>query len=233
MTENQRKSKIPNKQSLRNMKQFKDMSDDEFNEYYEKVVLGIDKDEIVQARYDKLLKQFEDEYDLSEMLPNDRAVLNSLISAILQLDDYRAMIREVTKQGILTPDKIGIMRELNTACTNLTREISSMQDDLKITRKSRKADKEESVINYLEDLKIKARTFARQKMQYIFCENCGQLLATVWWQVPEQKNNAIFVECKRKLPDETPCGWSKKIYAKDLLESGGSNKIENMPESMR
>jgi hypothetical protein len=235
MTENQEKQKIikiPNKNSMRNMRQYQNMSDADFDELYNKIIVGVDKDQLLQERFDRMMRQYQNEYDLSELLPNDRATLESLISAQMQLNDFETGLRLTQKEGI-SFNNISLIRELNEACSRLRKDISSMQDDLKITRKIRKSDKEQNVINFVEDLKKKANTFAHLKMNYIFCEKCGQLLATAWWQVPEQRGNEIKVECKRKLENETVCGWSKKFTAKELLAMGGSNRIELMPESIR
>lgn len=235
MEENPEKLKrlrTPNKNSMRNMKQYKDMSDEEFDSLYSEVVFGVKKDELAEEKFNRLMKQFEDEYDLTEMLPNDRVVLKNLISAMLQLDDYTDVLEEISKEGI-TQGNILIVRELNTICKTLRTGISEMQNDLKITRNVRKADKEVSVINYLEDLKVKAKTFAHRKMHYVFCEKCGQLLATIWWQINDSKNNVIVVTCNRKTEDGGTCGWSKRLTAKDLTEMGGTNRIEVLPESMR
>ncbi len=235
MTENEQKSKrirIPNRNSLRNMRQYKDMTDEEFDEFYNKIIIGADKDQLLQERFDRMMEQYQSEYDLSELLPNDRATLESLINAQMQLNDFEVSLRTVQKDGI-TFNTIALIRELNDACSKLRKDISSMQDDLKITRKIRKSDKEQSVLTFVEDLKKRAQAFSHLKMNYIFCEKCGQLLATVWWQVPEQKGNDIRVECKRKLPDETICGWSKKFTAKELKELSGSNRLANMPETIR
>jgi hypothetical protein len=233
MTKIDEKSKlrIPNRNSLRNMRQYKNMSDEEFNELYQKVIIGVDKDTLLQERFDRIKAEYDNEYDLSELLPNDRATLDSLIQAQIQLEDFSSDLRQIRKEEGISSTNILLIRELNDACSKLRKDISSMQDDLKIARKTRKSEKEQSVLSFLEDLKKKASMFAHLKMSYIFCEKCGQLLATVWWQT-DSKGNFISVECKHKLEDESICGWTKRFSTKELLE-GRSNKPDLLPESMK
>jgi hypothetical protein len=122
------------------------------------------------------------------------------------------------------------MEKINNMMTTLRRDISNMQNDLKITRKVRKGDKEESVINYIEDLKLKAKKFYDQKMSYVFCPKCNMLLATVWTLYPYGKNK-ITLTCNRKLQNGDLCNTTFTVSSKELVEKRGSNNQELLPES--
>lgn len=232
MTEKVKRLRAPSKNSLRNMKQYKNMTDEEFDAMYSQIVYGVEKDEVILERSARLMDQFEEEYDLSDMLPNDRMLLRNLVSAVIQLEDYETVSNALAKEGISSAN-IVTLDKLSAICNRLRSDISKMQEDLKITRKNRKADKEQSVIVAIEDLKKKAKLFYEQKMHYLFCEKCGVLLATVWWLQPDYKTNKIRVECHKKDENGQICGWWKEFSAKDILESGGSNRVDLMPESMR
>jgi hypothetical protein len=230
--EPENKRHAPSRNKLRSLKQYREMPEEEFSEAYSQLVFGASRDSVIREKYDRLMKQFEEEYDLSEMLPNDRVILKNLINAMLQLEDYEAQLMLVSKEGF-NNNNIVIVRELNNVCKALRNDISEMQDDLGITRKSRKNDKEASVLNTIEDLKKKAQQFYQQKMQYIICENCGTLLATVWWMKPEDVKSKIVVHCTRILDDDKQCNFTKAYTAKEILEMGGSNRKELLPESVR
>jgi len=221
-----------NKNSFRNMRQYKDLSDDEFDKIYNEMVFGVEKDEVIQDKFDRIMGDFENEYDLSELLPNDRIVLKSLVSAMIQLQDYEVFLNTASKEGV-NSNNIVTVEKISNICKSLRNDISNMQNDLGITRKTRKNDKEQNVLSFIEDLKKKAAQFSQQKMQYIFCEKCGVLLTTVWWKNPETSKNKIVVHCNRKLEDDEVCGWSKSFSSKELAELNGSNRLDLMPESMR
>lgn len=226
------RTRVPSKNSLRNMVQYKNLTDEEFEKMFQEKYIGVEFEEAQQERFDRLYKQFEDEYDLSEMLPNDRVVLKNLIDAMLSLEDYQGYLRSATLEGVGIGN-IAVIEKLGALCKSLRGDISQMQDDLKIKRKTRKSEKDESVITFIEELRKKSDDFYRQKMSFIYCENCGQLLSTVWFQNTEQRSNKITVHCHRKLEDEQVCGWEKTFLIKDLIENGGTNRPELMPERMK
>jgi len=231
MFDDNKRKRAPNRNIYRSLRQYKDLSDEEFEEEYSRIISGIKKDEIVEEKFNRLMAQFQEEYDLSEMLPNDRVVLKNLINAMIQLNDYDAMVTRLSREGVDT--NITVVEKLSNICKTLRNDISQMQTDLKITRRTRKSEKEQSLIAYHEELKKKAAQFYEQKMHYIFCENCGTLLATVWWLYPNNKTEKITVHCHRELEDGKVCNFRKEYNAKEIMEMGGSNKLENMPESLR
>lgn len=233
MTRRRRDSAMLAKSSMRNLGQYKGMTDEQFNEAYSQVTLGLSRDLATKEKFNRIMAQFEEEYDLEDMLPNDRIVLQDLINTMIQLEGYELVLIGMLREEEVNIDNITVTEKLNNICSRLRNDISSMQNDLKITKKIRQSDREQSVINYLEDLKVKAKTFYKEKMHYIVCEKCGNLLATVWWQNPEARSNTITIHCMRKGEDGHVCGWERIISAKEMTENGGSNKPEVLPESMR
>lgn len=225
-----RRASFSNKR-MRNLKQYKDLSDDEFNE-----VMDNKREEVVdtsadyEVRIEDKLKQFEEDYDLSDLKINDKEILRALVQAILSLEDYEQEVYKFRSMGI-TANNLEAIETITKTMTQLRGDISKMQDDLKITRKIRKSDQEASVIAYIDSLKQKAKEFYEAKMQYIFCPNCNMLLATVWTLYPTE-DNILKLVCKRELSDGNICNTSFTVNTKELLENKGTNKPEIMPDSM-
>ena len=185
----------PSETQLRNLKQFADMNEGDFEEYLQDSVgptlSRADKKQMEKAIKEKL-SDFDDDYDLSDLKINDRLVLRNLIRAIITLEDleneFYALRKDISNSNILLLDR------LSKVMNHLRRDISDMQDDLKLTRRIRKESQEENFATYLENLQEKARKFYRQKMLYIFCPECKRLLSTVWL-LQTEANNVLNLEC--------------------------------------
>lgn len=183
------------KKKLRNLQQFAEMTDEEFDEYFEGLVEQTRIDPQVQdEQIEEKLKEFESDYDLSDMKINDKLVLRNLIISLLSLEDletkFAGLRMDVSEETIVLLDK------LSRVMASLRSDISSMQNDLKLTRKIRKEGQEENFMTWLENTKRKAMKFYEQKMLYIFCPECKMLLANVWLLYPDE-NNVIDLHCKR------------------------------------
>jgi hypothetical protein len=226
-----RRLTLPDKKKIRNLKQYKNMSEEEFEEIWEKKITNSVFPIEFEKRIDRKLKEFEDDYDLSDLKVNDKLVLRALIQSILTLEDLEKVVFEIRKEGFDDIDNVLKLEKISTVMNKLRNDISNMQTDLKITRKHRKGDKETSVINYLEDLKLKAKQFYESKMSYVFCPKCNMLLGTVWFLYPYGKNKLIF-NCDRILENGEKCDGVVNISSKELMENRGTNNL-NIPESMR
>lgn len=224
-----------NYKRLRNLNQYKDLTDDEFEELWDKKLLGIESNKEFEGRIERKIKEFGVDYDLDDLKANDKLTLRGLAQAYITLEDLENYFYGQRLVGIDDSMILG-MEKMNNMMSNLRRDITNMQNDLKITRRIRKGDKEESVINYIEDLKVKARKFYQSKMAYIFCPECGMLLATVWTLFPESKNK-INLTCNRSIPPlgdatvGTKCGCNFTVITKELVIKG-SNRPELMPEAL-
>lgn len=226
-----RKKRTPSKNSLRNLPQYKNMPQEEFDAMFDDNSFELEHDQEMQDRVDSMYKQFEDSYDLSELMPNDRAVLFSMIRDIIRLEDLDKMITSESKN--ITPDNILGIKLLSEITERLKVSISKAQDDLKISRKVRKSDKEESVLAYLEDLKIKSKKFYYRKHLLILCPKCNELLFSGRWLYPDYSGNKVILSCHRKFPDGNYCDGHVEISSKELLDRGGSNFPDRLPEALR
>lgn len=215
----------------RHLVQYKDMTDEEFQEAIEAKDFGIETSKILEKRIEDKLAQFSEDYDLSDLKINDREVLRGLIQAIISLEDYEQFIFRIRSEG-LTTDNIVIIDRIQKTMADIRKSISDAQNDLNITRKVRKSDQETSVIAYIDGLKDKARRFYESRMSYIFCPKCNTLLGTIWTLYPEQERNKIALVCNRIQSDGTKCGEKIVVGTKEMLENKNTNKTGVAPESL-
>ena len=224
-------SKAPyNRNKIRNLAQYKDLTDDEFEEIWiDKFLHAAPSDEF-EDRISKKMDEFGDDYDLSDLKINDKASLRALIQAIISLEDYEQAMFQFRSDGI-SQNAINSIDKLNRVMSALRGDISKLQDDLNIKRKARQSDEDLSVLNYIDELKHKARKFYEAKNQYIFCE-CGMLLGTVWSLYVHEKDNKIRFKCNRKLEDGNICGKITTVSTENMANNKGSNSSELMPEGL-
>ena len=220
----------PNK--LRNLPQYKKMSDEDFEQVYLKMRTNAAPIQDFERRIELKLNEFEQDYDLNEMLINDKLILRALAQALIELEDLEVMSyrlrMEAEGDAGLTGDITLKMDKLSQNKNKLRQDISKLQDDLKITRKVRNSDKDESAKSFLEDLKRKAKKFYDEKMFYIYCPECNSLIGTIWLQSWESKQNVINLSCPK-------CKYvMRNINLNRYREKRMSSTNDAiMPESMR
>jgi hypothetical protein len=222
---------IPSKKRFRALKQYSPevMTDEEFEEFWAKKIAGMEASKDFESRIKSKIEEFSDDYDLDDLKANDKLVLRALAQAYITLEDYEIYSFNLRTEGGIGNINIVELEKTNNIMSSLRRDISNMQTDLKITRKIRKGEKEESVINTIEDLQQKAKEFYRNKMFYVWCDECQMLLFTGWFLYPETNKNKINLVCQRPLQDGGVCGNVVKVDSKFLLENRGIN-ISEVPE---
>lgn len=230
-TEVKKKKRSGKVNRMRNLGQYAKLSEEEFDEAMEKKEKGIETYEAFEKRINEKLDEFEKDYDLSDLKINDRDSLRALIQKQITLEDYEQHLFKIRSQGI-SEAHLPSLEKFQKAMSDLTADISKIQNDLMITRKVRKSDKEATALAYLESLKDKAKRFYESKMSYVFCEKCNMLLGTFWTLFPEEDRNKIALVCNRALPDGNICGHKTVVGTKGLLKERGTNAPEITPESM-
>jgi len=216
------------KRRVRNLSQYKDMTDEEFDELWDKQLVDAAPVKEFEDRIQRKIKEFENDYDVSDMKINDLNVLRALCQALITLEDMEQASYKMRAEGF-TGDNITKMEKVNRGMSDLRADISKLQDDLRITRKIRKGEREESVLAYIEKLKDKARRFARSRQMYIFCPKCKMLLGTLWTLYPDEERNKIRLVCNRVQDDGTKCNEVVHIGTSELLQRKGVN-IDDIPE---
>lgn len=215
------------KEGLRNLHQYKKMTDDEFEAFWENRSTGLEINQEFEKRVQRKLDEFERDYEVSDMKVNDFLALRALAQAFITLEDLEHYSYTLRHEGIdeNTISKLARIGELMSA---IRRDISTLQADLKISRKSRKGDKEESVLNFLEDLKSKAAKFYKDRMFYVFCPKCNMLMFTGWFLWPEG-NNKVRLHCERVLENGEKCTGTVFVSSKELVDNRGVN-TSNIPD---
>ena len=217
--------------SLRNLNQYKNLTDEEWEALQEELQIGQErKREVFETRIQDKITEFERDYDLSDMKFNDTETLRALCQAMISLEDYEQL--SFRFRDFENPDErasnLGTLGQINNISTKLRQDISSMQEDLKISRRIRQSDRELSVRDELTTLKQKAIKFYEEKMSYIYCDECNMLLSTVWFTFPHSENN-IKLTCGRVQEDGTLCDNVVELTTSDLMETKGKN-VEDVPD---
>lgn len=218
------------KEQVKRLKQYRDMTDEEFDEAWELKAFNTAQSEILEKRIQAKWEEFEKDYDIDDLKINDRESLRGLIQAIIALEDYEQFTFQMRTSG-LTAENINLMDKVGKVMSDLRNSISKYQDDLKITRKIRRSEQETSVLNYLEELKKKAREYYESKMMYVLCPKCNMLLSTVWFLYPNE-SNTLELTCHRTLDDGSLCGHKFTVNSQDLIANRGTNKEQNLPDSL-
>ena len=230
-TEEEIKAKQGKIKRQRNLPQYKNLSEDEFQAKMAQKALGIDVSAEFEKRIAKKYAEFDNDYDLSDLKINDREALRALIQAVITLEDYEQYLFKLRSAGI-TQDTLFTTEKLHKAMSDLRADISKLQGDLNITRKVRKSDQDVSVLAFIDGLKDKAKRFYESKMSYVFCPKCHMLLGTFWVQYPELERNKIALVCGRHLENGEICGEKIIIGTDELLKNRGTSDKLITPESM-
>lgn len=220
-----------NRKKLRNLRQYKDLEEDIFENLITQKELGREQSADFETRIAKKLAEFAEDYDLSDQKVNDKLSVRLLIQKYIALEDYEQLSYEIRSQG-LDLDSIIEFEKLNSLMSNMTSDIIKLQNDLGISRKARKGDQETTVLAELDRLKLKAKEFYEKKMMYVFCPKCNSLLATTWFLYPGEKYNKIQLVCNQKDNFGEICGEKFTVTSQELLSMRGANSM-SIPEAIR
>jgi hypothetical protein len=215
---------------LRHLKQYRDLTNDEFDEIMDQKAMGIESIKEFEDRINRKLKKFEEDYDLTDMKINDKETLRALAQNIITLEDLENFMYKTRMNGI-SDQNLMLIDKTTQQMSRIRSDISKQQSDLKITRKSRKADKEESILSLIKDSADKAKVMYEAKMSYVYCPECNMLLGTAWFLWPNVDNKLSF-KCNRKLDTGEICKGKAVFSSKELMKNRGTNKPSILPESV-
>jgi len=210
------------KESIRNLIQYKNLSDDEFDEYYENTILAnIKLDNTFNDSIKDKIEELAKDYDIDDLKYNDKMQLDDLATAMVTLEYLQKVLFAENITGI-DNDNIVFVDKLSRVISSIRSDVSKIQDDLKLSRKIRKSEKEENVLTYIENLRIQAKQKYEEVMSYIYCPKCKMLLGNTWFQYPEVDNSVTLV-CNRVTDDGRTCGHTFTVTSKELMKNKGHN----------
>lgn len=227
MAEKRKQSKA----QVRNLYQYREMTDEDFDKMWEEARSGELSSQDFEDRINKKIDEFGKDYDLDDLKINDKDTLRAFVQAIIALEDYERIIFSIRTEGDIAQYNINVVDRLQKIMSDLRKDISRFQEDLNITRKIRKSDKESSVVSYISNLKDQARQYYESKMSYIFCPECNMLLGNIWTLYTEE-DNKVVLRCNRTLDDGSKCGTKVTVTTKELMENRGTNKPSITPDSL-
>jgi hypothetical protein len=177
------------------LKQYKGLTDNEFNEVWEDYKDRPPSD--IEGRIASVIDDFSKNYDLRDMNANDTLALRELARIFVQLEELGLMEQEAIDNGEVS--KISALSKIKKEYLD---NASKIQSDLNITRRTRQNDSGETLETYLPSIQKKARNFLSQRLAYIYCPKCRMLVANVWFTNWELKNDMRFT-CPRVDCDNT------------------------------
>jgi hypothetical protein len=225
------------KARMRNFVQYRDMTDEEYDKAFEELLERDFEEELLQqgeefdSKVDKKLKEFDQDYDLSDMKYNDHESLRVLCKALVTLETLDNISVQLLTSGLGDLNKnLTLLDKISSISSNLRRDISKLQDDLKITRKSRKIAGVEDSRTELARLKLAAKEMYEKVHSYIYCEKCNMLLGTVWFSYP-YINNSVSLTCNRTYYNNEgvitgQCNHITEVTSEQLMEKRGTNHPE-------
>jgi len=207
---------VPDPRKLRNLKQYRDLSDEEFDELFEQEFeIPTETLEAMEKAIEQKIDELGEDYDLSDMKANDLRQIRSLAQVELQLDAIESQLYSIRLDSGYTVNNAALVEKLNRMASVLRSDASSIYNDLAITKKERKKDQEASVHEALENIRQKARKFAHQTMVYVFCPKCKMLLSTAWVMYKDREN-LYTTQCKK-------CDAKLEVNLSELYETGNKN----------
>jgi len=178
----------------------------------------------VYKRMQEVLNSFKRDYDLSDMNANDELLLDNLARIFARLETIEVRIDK--------SDSVSDLDRLTRIAERLRGDASRIQNDLSITRRQRKGEKEEDLVTYITDIKIRAKKMLNERLSYVYCPKCKMLLATVWFLYPDEKRNAVRIKCGRVIDSDEGiiCNHDFAVTSQELKENKNMNLFEGSEE---
>lgn len=197
--------------SLRNLPQYRDLSDEAFEEAIKGFFVE-EAEELAQEFYE----QFKEDYVLDDLKANDKIALESLSYFYAQLRYNQNKINEFRdSEDILFTEAVS---NLVTDNEKIIRSIKVLESQLGISRIERLKDEGEDMIDLVKSVRERAKKYLEKKLHYIFCPKCNMLLGNVWllYRELEGAYELKFV-CKREQKGKV-CNTEVIIRPGDLNE---------------
>jgi len=192
-------------EQLRNLHQYRNKTEEELEKIQHTIMHG-DFDERMQD----ILASFEEDYDLSNMTANDKLALTETTRIFVLLSDMEAALKRELNEGETDWTRF---EKINKIAASLRGDVSKLQQDLNITRKSRESSEGQSVTDFIIDLKTRAKSFLADRLCEVYCPKCGMLLSKVWFLYKETDNKLELI-CGRE-----SCGHKFSVTNADFTNN--------------
>lgn len=199
-----------NKNSLRNLPQYRDLPEEIFNQKWADYIGQPDSD--FNAKVDKIMEDLAQNYDIRDQYANDTLSLRELANLYVSLERLNKI-----EQQMLDDGNYSQLNNITRIKNDYILTASKLQNDLNITRKARQAEDGETLDVYLPSAQRKAVNFLSQRLAYIYCPQCKMLCANAWftdWNV----SNTLDITCPR-----IECNHKFKVTSNYLAEHKNKN----------
>lgn len=185
--------------------------------------------ENVKARAKVIYENLGKDYDLTDLNENDRLSIMDWCTIMVRIEDLEKAVSD-TIANDESSEKWVTVEKINRILSSLRDSAAKYQNDLSITRKARRGDNETSVAAFIEDIKERGRALLSERLSYIYCPKCRELLANVWFLFPiVAGGNSITLTCGRTTESGKICGHRFTVTSKELMEMGNKNLPDVLP----
>jgi hypothetical protein len=183
----------------------------------------------VQDRANLIYEKLSKDYDLTDLNENDRLAISDWCTIMVRIEDLEKEVSLIIATDS-SDEKWYKVERVNKVLSGLRESASKIQADLSITRKARKGDNETSVVAFIDDIKARGRKMLDERLSYIYCPKCRELLANTWFLFPEvEGGNSITLTCGRTTDRGKICGHRFTVSSKELMENGNKNLLDVLP----
>jgi len=196
---------------LKNLKMFRNMSDEEVREYIRnrpKPVkpteplfkadtpvteeIEYDKKEY-ERRFQQYMKKYLKEYGVDMNDANDAQALEALVRLIIQAEVVDVNIMKLQSGKGFDSRTLKNMGDYQRSVQT---SITELQDRLGISRKMRKDKQVDDIPQYIRELQLKARDFWNRTTTSVRCQKCQVELARYWLNFPDRVEQInMEIEC--------------------------------------
>ena len=200
--------------SLRNLPQYRDLTDEEFEEK----IPGLLHEE-AETLAQEYFEQFQEDYVLDDLKANDKIAVEILCYLYAQVRYNQDRIHTLQGEESDYKDTRKGLSSLVTDNEKLIKSITTLENQLSISRTARLKEEGTNLVDLVATVRDKARDFLEKKLHYIYCSKCDMLLGNVW-ALYQDFDDAFEVHftCKREQKGKV-CNTEVIIRPEDLNDT--------------
>lgn len=142
------------------------------------ITTTLDLESFQKATKEQIVEEYRRSYEIDDLTsPNDKANLDTMIMNALAIRALQSQLLKLTIESVT--DNAPDIKRINDSIRDLTNLNLSIERQLGIDRKARKADNEQSVVEYIAWLKTTANEFLNERLLKIYCKKCMIMVGRV------------------------------------------------------